>query len=298
MPKHHKKKKKPVRRDIIIRNPKDQRAFDAYKPQVYGLHVPYDRGYGVATPDIDPAFNQANAFMLNQVGEGIGLWVEEIEANFEMVGTTGQSRKVRQFFPHNMVQPFITIRGQTPNSYQYNRLAAFIRASHYNALSGTDAKILAMKGAAVTYNNYRRKDKKGEPVGDSILDPTIQLTILSGTVKGFPYNHAKGSGSSVKGRHQTWRVNGYVKQIMAGAERFNHAPAYQFEFVVSDTVNAANTPWNDDRVAGSELAAWMDIFKGRPASSFVRDAGADRAPRPTHVPKGGVDYLGLGDIPR
>lgn len=213
--------------------------------KIYPLQNPLKRGYGVADPDVNPAGKSPNARFVNQRNEKIDFWVEDMIANFSMTGTTAQSRSLRQFIPHNVVQPSITVTGRAPNSFQYNRLASFIRASHWNALNVNQ---LVEQGIAVRHEM---------DLGRSMPVPTVRLVIRNGNDSRFPYN-----GRNVKGIHVPWALEGYVKSMKAGAERFNQAPQFQFEFLIAESLMKPNLGlWRDTRVYGSQIKPWLDFIK-------------------------------------
>lgn len=216
--------------------------------RVYPLQNPIKRGYGVSDPDINPAGREANGRMLNQKNEKIDFWVEEIEANFAMTGSTAQSRNVRQFMPHNVVQPTIIVTGRAPNNFQYNRLASFVRASHYNAFH--------------TGEQLREEFTAG---GQRVRVETVRLLIRNGELPKVWNGTTAGAGKRVKGVHVPWLVEGYIKSMRAGGERFNPAPQFQFEFFVAESTfkqgNINLGMWEDVRVYGSELKPWLDWIK-------------------------------------
>lgn len=214
--------------------------------EIYPLKNPIDQGYAVKIPNVDPKEKDANGRMTNQYGETIDFYVEEIEASFEMTGTTAQSRNVRQFMPHNIVQPVIMVTGRAPNNFQYNRLASFVRASQYAAINLGEATLETITG---------RSNPKVE---------TVTLLVKNGKEPGV-FNGKVGSGNTgrhVKGIHVPWEVQGYIKKIQAGGERFNYAPKFQFEFSVAEsnfkqgTINMGM--WEDVLVQGQELKPWLD----------------------------------------
>jgi hypothetical protein len=108
------------------------------------------RGYVVRLPNMAPdeggnAKNQANAYLEDaQDGKRVFMWVNAYEADFAMSGTTAQSKKRREFFPHNFAQPTLNITGQTPNQYQHARLAEFIRR-HQKLSAISDKHVLNLK---------------------------------------------------------------------------------------------------------------------------------------------------------
>lgn len=137
--------------------------------------------------------NGANGFLeLN--GERVGLWVNDISSSFELSGSASQGATHREFYAHNFTQPSVVVSGQTPNSFQYNRLAEFVRKSQLTSLD---------LGTAST---------------------PLRLIVLTGNVP-VPKRNLRGPHSSI------W-LDGFIPKIEAGAERFVTAHEYSFEFVI------------------------------------------------------------------
>jgi hypothetical protein len=220
-------------------------------PGIYGNHVPYDRGDSVKTPDIQPGTDKHadswNARIVGPTGDYLALWVHEIEVSFELGGNVAQSRRMRQFFPHSFSQVTMTVRGVTPNNYEYNRLASFVRMSQYWALYGDDfARVQRALGDNVSNRHY--------PDGTSI--PTSQF-ILRGN-----HNTQVTPGRTIKGANAPWNVEGYIKSIQAGASRFEYAKEYEFNFTVAYTLaNGAVGIFEDSAARGQKILSWMDVFK-------------------------------------
>jgi len=227
---------------------------------IYPLQNRIDQGYAVRLPRTNPARHSGNAVFVNQLGEKITFYVEEISVDFAMSGSTAQSRKLRQFFPHSIVQPSVRVTGIAPNSYEYNRLAAFVRLSHRYTLMGRSLRTMHVPFRNVLDAN-----------GETYAIPTIQFALSNAT------NIVTVSqGRNVKGRHKPWRLEGYVKSMKAGAERFQQAPAFQFDFVVAESLQGPNLGiWNDHAVLGSQIASWAQIFRKRGENGFIRNPNLD-----------------------
>jgi hypothetical protein len=221
-------------------------------PGIYGNHVPYDRGQNVKTPDVEPGKgkhgNTWNASLIGPTGDAIALWVYEIEVGFELGGSTAQSRRLRQFFPHSFSQVKMQVRGQAPNNYQYNRLASFVRMTQYWALYGDDfARFQRRLGQPVSNRHY--------PDGSAV--PTTQLQI-----RGNHGGNRVSNGKTIKGPYKNWNVDGYIKNVQAGASRFEFAKDYEFEFEIAYSAkNGAVGIFEDSRAKGQKILPWMDIFK-------------------------------------
>lgn len=211
---------------------------------VYQGVAPIDRGLGVRHQDIGT--RGSRALLRNQAGDEIALWVYEIETSFSMDGALVQSVHHREFYPHNFVQPTLTVRGQTPNSFEYNRLSEFIRESHQKA---------------VFY------DESG------YVSPAIRFELRGG-------GHT--TERNTKGYHQRLVLRGFVPKFGRGARRFEFSQNYEFDFVVTRSLTGLMT---DERVAGLQLKAWAEVVADPSADGFVRDPDAgDFLDRPPLAP--------------
>lgn len=238
---------------------------------VYPLQNPIDQGRGVYRKNADPRENGANGRMTNQKGEEIDFFIEEIESSFSMTGSTAQSRNVREFMPHNIVQPVIKVTGIAPSNFEYNRMAGFVRASQYFAVNyGEDTReVLTTSGKKVRTETVRLWIKNGQAP-----------KVWNGSkTKG---GEGGAEGRHVKGVHVPWQVEGYIKSMRAGGERFNYAPKFEFEFYVAQSIFKQGDTnmgmWEDTRVYGAELKPWLDwigttgMVEGSKASTDTLDA--------------------------
>lgn len=167
-----------------------------------GLQQPIDRGYSVRSPDFRPdqggeAINGANALLEKGDGSRVFLWVNNVESAFAMAGNTAQSHRSRRFYPHNFTQPSVTISGQTPNQYEYGRLAEFVRSAQLRSLNDDQAlltfKLFEGGGAGITNDN-----------------------------------------PAIRGKHQQIAIRGYVTRVDRITERFINAPNWTMEFVITE----------------------------------------------------------------
>lgn len=216
---------------------------------IYPMQNSLGRGYAVSTPNA--SLQGTNARFINVLGEYIDFYIEDIQADFSMAGSTGQSRTLRQFFPHNFVQPSIVVSGTQPNSHQYNRLAAFIRVTQHLSLSGLRLG-----------NDNKPVRTATDAQGNVFIKETVRLLISNGT-KDYNVIH----GRNVKGIHKPWRLEGYIKSMQAGAEHFQQAPQYQFEFLVAKSQSGI---WKDHAVLGDQIRSWTEIFNNfGPRQGFI-----------------------------
>lgn len=263
-------------KDQRLTYPKRLKPFNhrgATYTKIYPLQNRLRSGYAVDTPGGDPGKKGANGRLINVLGDYVDFYIEEIEADFQMEGTTAQSQRLRQFFPHNFAQTTLTVRGRAPNSFQYNRLSAFVRASHQFAMRGREMPSYANTDVL----RYIVHPKTGE----QYVQPTMRLVIRNSDAGPYPYNGnpKTGTGSkTVKGKHQKWRLEGYIKKIPAGAQHHDPAPAFEFDFTISESEHHGNTGiWKDDAVFGSQLKSWTKVFRSQGKESFIKDPEKNNA---------------------
>lgn len=229
-------------------------------------------------------YKSANGVMTNQLGEKAYIWIDEMEADFAVGGSAAQSHKVRQFFPHNFVQPNITVNCTFPTQHFYNTFGAFVRSSHIYALSGFE-----LQNAGV-----RVRQRRGAR-GRRYALTTVKFWVKGGN-KSF-----KGSKTS-KGHHSPWLLEGYIQSVQAGATKFEYAPTLSFDFTVAESKDTKKIGiWNDEAVRGSEIRPWLDIFKSRPHNDFVdgktprttpkKSFDRDRTRNPDPLPTGFWDGI-------
>jgi hypothetical protein len=170
--------------------------------------TPITSGTGVASPNMPPDLNGqlangANALL--QTGAfANGLWIHTVQSDFTLDGEFVQAALVRDWYPHNLGVPMLKFSGQTPNNYEKNRLAQFVRQSHIWAVrdatdSGTETLQLTMAASVGWENDY--------PVGGH------------------------------KGPHGIIDIKGYIDGFQFGADRFKTAYEYTFDFVIVKTLH-------------------------------------------------------------
>jgi hypothetical protein len=195
-----------------------------------------DLGWAVNSPDISANDSKNWTVQLVKANKKyLNLWVEEADIDFSMSGTTGQSRYRREFYPHSFNEPTLVLKGRMPNQREYNKLAAFVRESHSEALN-----------ANVNYSE-KSAGKKAYPTVSLIMRPHAPENR-------FPRTQ--------KGGHRGMQLEGYIKSIAAGAQKFEFAPAFEIQFIVaSSAVSSGIGIYQDDLDPGSQVVSWMSIFK-------------------------------------
>jgi len=209
-----------------------------------------DSGYAVKRPNKSAEQSDHwNAMLSAPFGTDIALWVYEVNMDFSMSGSTGQSRYRRQFYPHSFNQPTMTVKGQMANQFEYNRLASFVRETHLEALTRNSSLYLA-------------KQRQGKPKISNTASSSLQTVRLM--IRRSP-KQMGGVGKirrNLKGAHRDIILEGYIKNIAAGAIKFNFSPEFQFDFIVAKSyLTGAVGIYDDVLVPGSQLMNWNDQLK-------------------------------------
>lgn len=216
-----------------------------------------DTGYAVSIPNVVPGEQKGNpkypgsgknwnGVLIAPFGAFIKLWITEINIDFAVSGVTGQSRYRRQFFPRGFNQPVVTVSGQMPNQKEYNRLASFIRECHFEAVTGNQD----------LYDAKANQSKSAKRNSSASLQ-TISLMIKDAGPKGDRHRTR-----NTKGRHLPMLLEGYIKNINAGGEKFNFAPDFKFEFLpAASKLNGNIGIYEDTLDNGSDLLSFSTIFR-------------------------------------
>lgn len=227
--------------------------------------MPITEGMRVRSPATAPEVdglltNGANGFLQNFTGQRVGLWVNQVESSFELAGQTAQGPVQRDFYAHNLTQPSITIGGQTPNNYEYNRLADFIRHSQLDALG---------LGPAPAY--------------------VLKLFVSAGRA-------AIPKRPTMRGPHGEINADGFVDTAAKGGLRFVTAHDYTFQFVVTNVHSLLGledrvmTPYLTLDTIGARLKQGRAENVAKVAKPIAQD---DPSPAPTPPQVDPTDPLGV-----
>jgi hypothetical protein len=206
------------------------------------MNAPYDkpksREWNVNSPNLAPdqngqPANKANAMLKSANGQRIGLFVNEIVTDFNLAGSVAQSSSKQQFFPRNYAAPRVQISGQAPNGYEYGRLAEVVRASHLQAIDDGD-RGLDDQFRAVTFMTFGKRHVP--QFGEAGANQRARQGRKSRTTKGIPSRIV---------------LDGYITNMVRGAERHLVVYDWQFEFVVlraSSMIGLPDSALNRDLV--------------------------------------------------
>lgn len=207
-------------------------------------------------PPIAPTVKNRTAVIWNQAllpGDewyAQNLWLTKVSTGWKLSGSYGQSRNNRIFYPRNLSQLPITIEGQMPNQYQYDRLVYFVKTSHQMALNqgkGSEQQALtfALPPAMLGLKGHR-----------NVLD------LKKEDGRGYRADAAWDGNKIVRRYYREIYVDGYILGIKAGHPRWNFAPKFTMDLLVS---------WDhiDEEV---QLAAQLGNLIKRPATQVQENA--------------------------
>jgi len=213
--------------------PKQSRSWIPSSLPSDNMSIPFDKPKGewnVKSPNLPPnnssgeLTNRANAVLIGANNKRIGLFVNQIETEFSLAGEVAQSQSQQQFFPHNFTQPRLRISGQAPNSYEFGRLGEMVRESHRAAIDDGD------RGLSEAYRKVEFKYVGG--------DKNAKSYNRRGPIAGNASRERTGSlNRTTKGQPSRIHLQGFVSNMQRGAERFNVAYDWSFEFVVLRAVS-------------------------------------------------------------
>lgn len=126
------------------------------------MRIPTNAGYDVWGGVIQGTPPKSNGILEYKHGSGKKqkLWVYEVQTGFSLSGTTGQSQKVRSFFPRNRVQQSFMVMCQCPNQLEYGQTVEWIRESQQKQSTSVRLTIAAKnmpvkgKGSPILAEGY------------------------------------------------------------------------------------------------------------------------------------------------
>lgn len=234
----------------------------------YNNFGPIDTGYYVTYPleadgsPQDPANHSPSGYLQNKDGDQVALWITQAQISFTVAGSFAQSPRLRQFFPRNLVDPVWTIQGIVPNSFQYQRLAEFIRSTHFDVLNPTGITDISSHLPTLHINAGN--------MGNLASLTDADMKNFTPQQKNFLANNP--NAVQGKGPHAAQHVKGFIPSFSRGAQRFINVPTYQFDFSVVISYGDL-----------FQISNWGQIYKymSEPTAITYGDLGTGQTSRAT-----------------
>lgn len=139
------------------------------------------------------------------------IWLTDLSTSWRVDGDYGQSVNVQTFYPKYYQQTPLVLRGICENQHQYDMLVEFVETHHFSALDASAAQ---------------------SPRQDRFLDDHPVVFSL------IPYEYSTGvqpGGGATTWRKYSWiQADGYILGFKGGHERFNFAPTFEMQFLVTN----------------------------------------------------------------
>lgn len=200
----------------------------------------------VAFPDILPTKATRTAAIWNNARDktdpwrGQSLWLNRVATGWNLNGSFGQAQKNRIFYPRNLSQQALTIEGQMPNQYQYDRLVYWVKQHQHDALNHPGA----------------------EQQPATFLLPQNLLELPGKSLRGYRADaYFDGEGKIVRRYYRAINVDGYVLGIAAGHTRWQFAPRFTMDILISND-------YIDEKV---ELTSEMDKLLHSSGATYAQD---------------------------
>lgn len=153
------------------------------------------KGFYNKTTGYEATVNNANASIHNKATPGgnddahkLYLFVDYVSTGWKVAGETTQTHDSRTFYPRNLIQNDVEIRGTVPSNYEYDKLVRFVE-HHQNSV-------------------LRAEDYNGD------FFRAVEFELFQPNAPNSFYHF----------RPLYYRIA--ILSIRAGAERFNHAPTF------------------------------------------------------------------------
>jgi hypothetical protein len=224
----------------------------------------YNQNPGPSIDPSDPAIlmngQTSSAQFTDQDGDTLDLWLTTAQMSFQVQGAFSQSARLREFFPKNLVQAKWILQGICPNSFQYQRLAQFVRKS----------QLAVLNQSSLGANQLLRLDIFGTTNKQVyVYNGKFYATSPNPRAKKFTFNVGK------QPHAPQIAMYGYVPNSKRGAQKFVFAPTYQMEFMVCYSYGTQNVLITENGALTKILDAMgQNTTTERSNLSILNDLGA------------------------
>lgn len=196
--------------------------------------VAFGKGYDVKTTDMQANESGVNAWLSDSADNThVKLTITSIETDLKLSGTRGQSQLQQDFYPRNFEQPSFTITCQARSQKEMGRVAEFVHKAQRNAVSQGSLMALIIPQGGLR-NTRASADNKRD---------------------------------GMRGVRRGMNMTGFVKSMPRTHKRFEPAPTFVFDFVVSRMHAGV---FQDQPYKVYKLATWNDIVETVLKHNFIK----------------------------
>lgn len=236
-------------------------------PNFSSVVPPGDQGYDIRAARLSSerraaALKLANGILSNE-RQRVIFFANELKVDIGLSGATGQGRRTRDFYPHNIVMPVYTVEGQCLDQWDYATLVEFIHESQQNLV-----------GNSTNAGNL------------------LQLDITS---QGIPTRRA-----IMKGVHKPVQAQGLIESIERKHQKGKYAPTFTLNFVISESFEGI---YKGLTSSAHTQESWWQILQGEvaysqaPRPKTAKNTVPTSTPSPTPTSSPGIVFEPISPLP-
>lgn len=196
--------------------------------------VAFGKGYDVATTADQANESGVNAWLSDTADNThVKLTIISVETDLTLSGSRGQSQMQEDFYPRNFEQPSFKIICQARSQKEIGRVAEFVHKAQRNSVSQGSLMALIIPRSGL--KNTRAP--------------------------------ADNSRDGMRGVRRGINMTGFVKNMPRSHRRFDPAPKFGFDFVVSRMHAGV---FQDQPFHVYKLATWSDIVDHVLKGNFIK----------------------------
>lgn len=209
------------------------------------------------------ALNAVNAVLTDGMGPNdfeFPVFVTNVSTDTALSGVSAQSNMAMDFYPHNFIQPAITISGVSLDQQDYALLCEFIHSAQRKAVQNGYRNLTQLNVLGRSSDPTKTRGIDGTRTSGARVMLSNPAAVMPGRRRD-PDNSRVHDGTYynqvVHGSHQPIVAKGYVQQITRAHEQFKYAVTWQFQFVIAAMLNGIYT---DSPVTESPAKTWQDLL--------------------------------------
>jgi hypothetical protein len=178
----------------------------------------------------------------------VPLFINKVSIDFSISGSTAQSQRTRDFYPHHFVLPGFQIQGQCYDQHSYGALCEFVHAAQHRGLSNDPNYLIQLYIEGDVYPRIRGRRNNGV---------------------GVTYGYRFHPNQIIKGQHEHIICHGYIMSMDRVHQTGVFAPSWQTSFMVVDMLSG---PYKDNTGYQVQTANWIDLLTQTGSQQFSTKA--------------------------
>ncbi len=189
--------------------------------------------------------NRSNANFCNMTYY-VPLFVNAIQIDLGITGSTAQARLTRDFYPHNITIPMFNISGQCYSTAHYGSLIEYIHMAQHESLNSVN------KRSNLIQFYLKSTEANAPPAANHGL--SVIFTKNAQVQK-------------IVGGHGHILCQGYINTISRTSTTGDHRPTWQAQFVVSQMISS--NIFEEQVASEKETGTWLSILAGTHSQNWL-----------------------------